>query len=328
MLIANNEIVGLRRLTAAALRHGSSAHAIAELMERCIAGLYRPRSGFMSRDYDIGFLVKSIGGPRLLFALQKSHGLISESTLRRHRKIPLLLPAISAPTKEENDLNMSTFLDPEVRPPPPKIDGQIPGNILMFDGVALETRCRYCPRRNKILGLCREHSENVPTEVTSAESVERIRDALFNEEDPSKKVCFGSDATVVAVAPYARDGHHNPIPLVMSPSDKTEKWNALKLWVEKFLHDYSAHKFGECLTGPIWSIATDGDAVYRRAKHEICSTTRLDPSSDLGKILGQLAGLNLCTSSNQIVWTCDPKHIMKRKIIKIYIFWKTILKLD
>jgi hypothetical protein len=313
MLIANNEIIGLRRLTAAALRHGSSAQTIVELIEKSIAGIYHPRSGFTSRDFDVAFLVKAIGGPCLLYALQKSHGLLSESTLRRHRKIPLLLPAISAPSKKENDLNMSTFLDPEVRPPPEAISGHIPGNVLMFDGVALETRCRYCRRRNQVLGLCREHSQNISTEVTSVEAVENIRNALFNEEDPTKKVCFGSDATVVAIAPYARDGHHNPIPLVLSPSDKTEKWSALKSWVEEFLRNYSAHEFGEDLTGPLWSIASDGDAVYCRAKHEICSTTRLDPETELGGILDQLLGLNKFTSPEGIVWTCDPKHIIKRK---------------
>ncbi|KAF8163984.1 hypothetical protein BJ912DRAFT_1097015 [Pholiota molesta] len=311
MLIANNEIVGLRRLTAAALRHGSTAETIANLIEKSLAGLYSPRSGFTERDFDIAFLVKAIGGPRLLYALNKSHGLVSESTIRRHRKIPRLLPSITAPSKSENDNNMTTFLDPEVRPPPSKIAGQIPGNVLMFDGVALETRCRYCPRRNQILGLCREHSNNVTTEVNSAEDIDHIRHALLKEEDPAKKVCFGSDATVVAVAAYAQKDH-NPVPLIVSPSDKTEKWTALKEWVERFLSNYAVHEFGECLTGPMWTIASDGDAVYRRAKHEICTTTELDPSSSLGQKLGHLLGLNTFTSSECIVWTCDPKHIMKR----------------
>ena len=28
----------------------------------------------------------------------------------------------------------------------------------MFDGIALETRCQYCPEWDSILGLCCEHS--------------------------------------------------------------------------------------------------------------------------------------------------------------------------
>ena len=84
MLIASQEVAGLRRLLAAALRQGCSAQAIISLIQRSIDGLYTPRGGFSNRDLDIAFLVKAIGGPRLLYSLQKSHGLASETTIRRN----------------------------------------------------------------------------------------------------------------------------------------------------------------------------------------------------------------------------------------------------
>jgi hypothetical protein len=74
----------------------------------------------------------------------------------------------------------------------------------MFDGIALETRCRYCPKQDKILGLCQEHSHNVNIQVDSVESVDKIRTAL-GSQNPAVKVCFGSDATVVAIAQYSDD---------------------------------------------------------------------------------------------------------------------------
>ena len=70
----------------------------------------------------------------------------------------------------------------------------------MFDGIALETRCHYCPQQDRIMGLCREHSHNVNTQVVSLDSVEEVRMALFEPQDDDTKVCFGSDATVVAIA--------------------------------------------------------------------------------------------------------------------------------
>jgi len=73
----------------------------------------------------------------------------------------------------------------------------------MFDGLAVESKCRYCSEWNHIIGLCHEHSKNVNTEVIDLESIETIRKALFSELDPEKKVCFGNDATIVAIAPYA-----------------------------------------------------------------------------------------------------------------------------
>ena len=76
MLIATKDIPGLCRLISAALRCGSSAERIVELIQKAIAGIYVPQ-GFSNRDLDIAFLVKAIGGPRLLYALQKSYGLPS-----------------------------------------------------------------------------------------------------------------------------------------------------------------------------------------------------------------------------------------------------------
>lgn len=88
MLIASNEIAGIRRLIAASLRHGCSARSIVILIEQAIEGLYSPRGGFSDCDLNIAFLVKAIGGPCLLYALQKSHGLASDSAVRRNHKIP------------------------------------------------------------------------------------------------------------------------------------------------------------------------------------------------------------------------------------------------
>ena len=77
MLLSLNDVAGLRRLLAAALRRGANALTICGLLDRAISGLYSPQSGFTKCDLDIALLVKSIGGPRLLYALQKSQGFAS-----------------------------------------------------------------------------------------------------------------------------------------------------------------------------------------------------------------------------------------------------------
>jgi hypothetical protein len=69
MLLSTNYIAGLHCLLAAALRRGANTHMICGLLDRAISGLYFPRSGFTKRDFDITLLVKSIGGPRLSYAL-------------------------------------------------------------------------------------------------------------------------------------------------------------------------------------------------------------------------------------------------------------------
>jgi len=140
-----------------------------------------PQGSFVQRDLDIAFLVKSIGGPRLLYALQRSHGVPSWRTVGRNTRIPRLLPSVAAPTSDEIKANITSFFDPSVKPHPmPTQTGHLPGNIAMFDGIALETKCRYCPKRDQILGLCREHSHNVNTKVDSVESVDKVCTALFD----------------------------------------------------------------------------------------------------------------------------------------------------
>ncbi|KAJ6569180.1 hypothetical protein B0H19DRAFT_1065949 [Mycena capillaripes] len=116
-LISNNEFAGLRRTLKAALKRGASAKMILHILERALAGLYRPRGGFTKCELDISFLAKALGGPKLLYALQKSQGLASVSTVLQHQPIPQLLPSIGVPLKEEVDQNISSFFNPEIRPP-------------------------------------------------------------------------------------------------------------------------------------------------------------------------------------------------------------------
>ena len=159
--------------------------------------------------------MKALGGPRLLYALQQSHGLASWRTVRRHVKIPKLISSIGVPSSDEISHNIASFYHPSVKPhAKSRQAGLLPGNVAMFDGIALDTRCRYCPERDSILGLCQEHSHRVNTKVDSFESVEQVRAALFEPKDSASKVCFGSEATIVGIAPYAQDDYYTPVPIV------------------------------------------------------------------------------------------------------------------
>ncbi|KAJ6618015.1 hypothetical protein B0H10DRAFT_1947987 [Mycena sp. CBHHK59/15] len=313
MLLASDDVPGLRRILLTALKWGASPQVVYSLLEQAIAGLFSAWGGFTDRDLDISFLVKAIGGPRLLYALQKSHGLASRSIILHNQTIPQLQASIAIPSRDEINANISALLNPLIKPPPSQSGHEkLVGHAVMFDGVALETKCRYCPRRNVILGLCREHSHWVNTQVTDLQSIEDIRAALFSPATKDEKVCFGSDATVVAIAPYGRDNHYTPSPIVVSPSDKTEKGLELAKWMQTMIDSWQENENGESVHGPIWALASDGDAAYRLAKQTLCMVKQLDPKSDLGKILYPLIGLNLLTSIGNIIWTGDPKHIWKR----------------
>lgn len=222
------------------------------------------------------------------------------------------MPSIAASTPDEIKANITAFFDQSVKPhSTPTQTGDLCGNIAMFDGIALETKCRFCPKRDQILGLCHEHSSNVNIKVDSMESVDKVWTALFDLKDEDTKVCFGSDATVVGIAPYGWVDHYSPVPIVASPSDKTEKGAALADWMKTMLDVWKKHDLGEKANGPIWALASDGDSTYRLAKHLICMAKELDESSPLGNLLSKLLGFNCWTSEDGVTPTCDPKHIFK-----------------
>ena len=86
------------------------------------------------------------------------------------------------------------------------------------------------------MGFCR---------CDSVETIEGYRDMV-----DQGKLCYGSEATCVAIAPYAQSDHYTPVPLVLSPSDKTEKGEELKAWIQDLLDSWEKHEHGAASHGP------------------------------------------------------------------------------
>ena len=317
-LLRSNDIASLRKLLDHALNNGYGTKGIISLIHRAVDGDYLARGDFTDAEYDLGYLALILGGPRLLYALKRVYNVPCAQTLRNKSYIPRLLASLGRPTAEELDSNMCSVLDTTTRPPPKSTaDGRLPGICIMGDGVSTELRLRYCQRRDAVIGLCREHAKNLGTnKVVDMEFVETLRKALYDPENDSSKVCIGGEATVIAIAPIARVGgtmeNYQAIPLALSASCKTEKGPELASWMKEFIDIYTEHPLGAKTTGPIWSWATDGDSSYRGAKHQLCMVVEIDPSTPPGKILHQLPGMNLFTSLEGIIGTCDPKHVFKR----------------
>ncbi|KZV94278.1 hypothetical protein EXIGLDRAFT_824114, partial [Exidia glandulosa HHB12029] len=305
--LSRRDIPRLRWVFSAALKRGVRLERLLTLLQRAADGIYRAH-GHDKFLLDVSFLASELGGPRLLFALGRSHGLLSKRTIRRRLNVPRVLVSIALPTKDEIDTNISSLLDPDVAPLPVPLSPStaLPGHIAMFDGVALEPKACYCGRRDCVIGLSRETASRVDTSASEMENIDLIRIALHE-----KRVKFGTEATVLAIASYADDTHYTPIPLVASPSDKSEKADTLAQWLGTTLECWKAHDNGERTRGPIWSLGSDGDSTYRLAKHTLCSKGRLGGA--LRDKLSRLHGFNLRSSADgQTTWTCDPKHIIKR----------------
>ena len=86
--------------------------------------------------------MKVLGSPQLLYALQQSHGLASWTTVQCHAKIPKLMLSIEVPSSDEIIYNVTSFYDLTVKPPAETTQtGLLSGNVAMFDGIVLDTRC-------------------------------------------------------------------------------------------------------------------------------------------------------------------------------------------
>ncbi|KAG5633966.1 hypothetical protein H0H81_004150, partial [Sphagnurus paluster] len=303
-LIAQNRISGVSRIISTALHDGASAEAICRKLDDAIEGCYAPRK-WSQREIDIAFLVKAHGGPRLLYALQKAEGYPSRRTLHRQKIIPELKISIGVPSEDEMKANIIAFLGELGRKPPifPEI-----GQILMIDGVALEEACRYDHSRLSVVGLCREHSNNIDHKVMTLRDIERLEKALHDDH-----VCHhGKDGTVVGLAPVTGTENYFTSPLILSPSCKSEKGKDLAQWVTCFLKIYKDHPCGRARHGPIRSLGTDGEPTLQNLRFSEFLVQDLDPLSPLGQLLYRLTGLNCRTGIDGVRGTCDPKHGFKR----------------
>eukprot|EP00966_Prymnesium_polylepis_P019481 449179-Prymnesium_polylepis.1 len=67
------------------MKRRASPRKILEQLKLAIEGKYAPRPDVDQTSVDKAHLVKIIGGPKLLYALQKCSGFLSESVVKRER---------------------------------------------------------------------------------------------------------------------------------------------------------------------------------------------------------------------------------------------------
>ena len=275
-------------------------------IEQAVLGLYQARGNYSERELDIGFLAKSLGGPKLLYALCRSHGLPAYQTITNHRHIPRLVPSGSTPVKEEISANISSFFSPEQRPELLQC-----GHSLLIDGVAVDERGCYDRERNEVIGLCREHVVGLDRRITNMAAIEYLS-GLTQGQDPS--LHYGSEASVVAIAAHRSD-HYQAIPLVVSTKCGTETGEQCASWLKIVMDSWASHEHGAQRNGPIWTVASDGEASLRNSRFNLCMDHDLDSSSPLGRKLIRLHGLNLRTGPGDVTMTADYKHAFKRKLL-------------
>ena len=299
-ILASNDVKRLKCVLGVALKRGCSVSAIIIRVEQAINGFYTARGNYSERELDIAFLAKSLGGPKLLYALCHSHGLPAYRTITSHRTIPHLTPSGSVPTADEVSSNITSFFCQEQRPQLPRC-----GHSLLIDGVAVDERGCYVRETNEVVGFCREHSIGVDRLVIGMAAVEYLVD-LVHEGD----LHFGSEASVVAIAAH-REDDYQAIPLVVSAKCGTETGEDCATWLKMVISAWESNEYGAKYNGPIWSVASNGEASLRNSRFRLCMDYEVKKSSPLGSKLSRLIGMNLHTGPGDITMTADYKHAFK-----------------
>ncbi|KAL0952445.1 hypothetical protein HGRIS_006714 [Hohenbuehelia grisea] len=304
--LAEHDVVRLRHLIKQALKRQVSVKVILARINNAITDVYHARQ-YNQNDLDIAYLVRHLGGRKCLFAVSKALGLPSVNTVAKLCKRISIIPSVGAPSRAEVSHNLNaSFPIPDANHPAQHVPIEKCGYTVMLDGISLSQHIRVMQDTNMMVGFCREHAEGHDLCIRNFDSVIKVHDAVHGDI-PS--LHYAREATVAVFAPFRRDNYH-PLPALVSPTCKAERIakfaDTIRLLVQSW-NEQSAHVYGE-----LWCVSTDGNAVFRNGCHQECTIAKLDARDPIAKHLWDLTGLNLAVGPQNLTYSSDPKHCLKR----------------
>ncbi|KAG2129459.1 hypothetical protein DEU56DRAFT_915172 [Suillus clintonianus] len=176
------------------------------------------------------------------------------------------------------------------------------GVSLLIDETAQEEAAVFLPQSNCVGGLCWTHANLVDVSLNNYQSALNIAAAL-----KSGKVHLGKEITVVGAHIFGEEGLY---PILAAPTCKSEGAPEMEFILNTIIEAWSSSDAANRV-GPVWSVATDGDATRRKAGHKTFVWTPLTVTSPLYGILSNLPGLNLLTGDQAFMLDFYYKHIYK-----------------
>jgi hypothetical protein len=306
-LLATNNIPGLRRLIERAITvRKMSVEMLYRTLQKANAGLYRVRGGWNQLELDLAFLAKVASGPRFHGTIARAEGYATASSVRRKFDVPRLIVSVGAPSSAEINSNIQAFFTSSLLQPPIHLGlhekRRHIGVVMMWDNIAIEQHCQWCPIRDCPIGLCREHAQHWPDlRIHNDEAILQMKVAIDQGLKADRQLCYGKEATVVAIAPIAPTeptNSYHAVPVLVSPQCKHETIPELRKVLDLTSEAWRKHPEGERKHGPILNWASDGDGISRNVRHSICTEHSLrDVDPDLYNKLYPLHGLNLQVSA-------------------------------
>ncbi|KAG1862950.1 hypothetical protein C8R48DRAFT_748149 [Suillus tomentosus] len=297
MAVSERDIPRLQQIINVALCNGASVRQVVNKLEDALEGAYHPR-GYDANDLDIATLVYRLGGRQLLFALSQKLAIPSLRTLRTRSAFTVITPTIGTIHDEHFDNNIQAVILTSGC-----TDSVLCGVSLMIDEIALEEMAIHFSKYNKVGGLCWKHSHTIDPVLRTYKSAVHIAQKIHDGH-----VHLGKELTVMGASCFGRD---EIFPILAAPTCKTENTNDMEQILAKAIAQWNSTGAAAQI-GPVWSVATDGDATRHAAGHRLFVKSPLSEGSDLYGTLINMPGLNLFTGNSEVTLDFDFKHIFKR----------------
>ncbi|KAH8982664.1 hypothetical protein EDB86DRAFT_3126490 [Lactarius hatsudake] len=283
MAMSEGTVNRMDALLRAGLNQGVGVRGMMELLDRARNGLYKPKN-FTEEERSRGLLFLRLGGARVASLAHQTLGAPTLSTLRYGSStVTSLSPSAGFPTRSEIQGNIQAAFK--------NLSGSgACGYVLMIDEIKVEERMRWDPSTDKILGLCREHTEHVGLDFCSMSDAKALVHSILRGE-----LHHASEATVFSIGVLSGNRHTwGSRPFIIAG---TCKWE-------------DADRHAQLIS----TSSTIGYGESRRGSALTTLTQKrlLDPNSELHVLLGKLQLLNLLVGNNDITTDKDPKHVMKR----------------
>ncbi|KAF8834211.1 hypothetical protein BDN67DRAFT_868492, partial [Paxillus ammoniavirescens] len=176
----------------------------------------------------------------------------------------------------------------------------------LIDETTTEKTAVYILHSNSIGGLCWTHSHLVDPVLHTYNSALCITADLQSET-----IHLGKEATVAGARVIGTDSFY---PLLAAPTCKSEDVADMEFIFNTLLNAWKATGAHETV-GPLWFVATNGDAMQRKAGHRTFLHNHLPISSPLYGTPCNLPGLNLYTGNDAVTLDFDFKHIFKSSVV-------------
>ncbi|KAL1758039.1 hypothetical protein FB107DRAFT_288756 [Schizophyllum commune] len=296
-------VPGMHRIFATALKERWGATKLLDRLDDATRGSYHP-CNYSDTDIHLGTLIYVLGGAAAVRACNRSYlALPSLNTIQKYRRTF----DITQTTDRVRLLELVDNINVVHAPNPASASTAPPtlcGHTAAYDEINIANKVEYVPRKDHIGNLCLEHLKVLDTIRVgdNTRSIEAAVDAVREG-----KVHVASEATVGSVSHLSRTGYAAR-PILIAPTCKRRTWQGTVTDTLYLLEAWHRAEYGERRYGPIFNLASDGDAIRRAAYFVICMSEEVKEGHPLWPKLHELFPLGLNPRACTVL--CSPQGML------------------